>query len=223
MSSRSRQAQGLARGLWTYWRLPTGVVQVVWAQDWRGGQWRWGYRVEWTDGPTVGHMRHAARTAVFAGLQIDELVAGDLVCYQRSLSPLAWAVTLIEHLGDGGAVPDLAQPAVAERWQAELAAREFPERARTRSNRRSPGGWSSTPAAPTSRRWSSGTAPSRGASERRRSRRLRSCWAAPPLPGAWKACGGCHAWTGGCWSTGHRGWAADPGRWERRGGTPGGA
>jgi hypothetical protein len=131
MSSRSRQAQGLARGLWTYWGLGPGAVQVVWEQDWRGGRWRWGYRVKWTDGPTVGRMRHAARTAVSAGPQLDELVAGDLVCYQRSLSPLAWGVTLVERLGDGGVVPDLAQPAVAERWQAELAAREFPERART--------------------------------------------------------------------------------------------
>jgi hypothetical protein len=67
MSSRSRQARRLARGLWTYWGLPTGAVQVVWDQDWRGGHWQWGYRVEWTDGPTTGRMRQAARTAVSAG------------------------------------------------------------------------------------------------------------------------------------------------------------
>lgn len=131
MSSRSRQAHCLARGFWTYWGLTAGAVEVVWDQDWRGGRWRWGYRVEWADGPTVGRMRHAARTAVSGGPQIDELVARDLARYQRSLSPLAWAVKLAGCLRDGGAVPDLAQPADAERWRAELDASEFPERART--------------------------------------------------------------------------------------------
>jgi hypothetical protein len=131
MSSRSRQANKLARGLEACWGLGPGAVQVVWDQDWRAGRWRWGYRVEWADGPTVGRMRLAARTAVSGGPGIDELVARDLVRFQRSLSPLAWAVKLAGRLRDGGPVPDLAQPAVAERWQAELEAREFPERART--------------------------------------------------------------------------------------------
>lgn len=131
MSRRSRKAVKLARELWTYWGLGPGGVEVAWADRWVGGRCRQGYAIRWTDGPTVERMRAAAEQQVSGGPAIDALVRGDRVGYQRSLSLAAWAVRLVAHVRDGGQVPDLGRPTVAEAWLARLERTDFPERART--------------------------------------------------------------------------------------------
>jgi hypothetical protein len=131
MSRRSREAVNLARGLWVYWDLGPGGVEVAWTDGWFGERYRQGYEVRWTDGPTVARMRAAAEQQVHGGPAIDKLVRGRLVRYERSLSLGAWAVKLVTHVRDGGQVPDLDHPAVSETWRAGLERAEFPERART--------------------------------------------------------------------------------------------
>ncbi len=75
-------------------------------------------------------MRQAAHQ-VSAGPAIRELVHGDLVRYQRSLTLTAWAVSLARHVRDGGQVPKLADPRTQEAWRETLECTDFPERART--------------------------------------------------------------------------------------------
>ncbi len=131
MSKRSREARSLAKALWTSWDLGAGAVEVRWSDGWfRGGVYRQGWEIAWDDGPTVQRMRHAAR-AFPSGPAIGELVHGDLVRYERSLTLTAWAVGLVRHVRDGGQVPQLADVRVEEAWREALERAEFPERART--------------------------------------------------------------------------------------------
>jgi hypothetical protein len=131
MSKRSREAVALAKHLWTYWDLAAGVVEVRWTDGWfKGGVYRQGWEIAWDDGPTVERMRQAAHQ-VLTGPAIGELVQGDMVRYERSLTLTAWAVSLVRHVRDGGQVPDLADPRGEEAWRESLARTEFPERART--------------------------------------------------------------------------------------------
>jgi len=131
MSRRSREAFALAKSLWTYWCVGPGGVEVRWTDGWfRGGTYRQGWEIAWDDGPTVHRMRQAARHAP-AGPAIGELVRGDLVRYQRSLTLTAWAVSLVRHVRDGGQVPRLADLRVEEAWRETLERTEFPERARS--------------------------------------------------------------------------------------------
>jgi hypothetical protein len=130
MSRRSREADALAKTLWTYWDLGPGAVEVRWTDGWFPGGHRWGWEIAWDDGPTVQRMRQAAR-AVPASPAIGELVRGDLVRYERSLTRTAWAVSLVRHVRDGGQAPQLADPRVEEAWRERLECTEFPERART--------------------------------------------------------------------------------------------
>jgi hypothetical protein len=129
MSRRSREAFALAKALWTYWDLAAGAVEVRWTDGWFRGGYRQGWEVAWDDGPTVHRMRQAAYE-VPVGPAIGELVRGDLVRYQRSLSLTAWAVSLVRHVRDGGHMPELANPRVEEAWRETLERTEFPERAR---------------------------------------------------------------------------------------------
>jgi hypothetical protein len=130
MSKRSQEAVTLARHLWIYWGLAAGAVEVRWTDGWfKGGVYRQGWEVAWDDGPTITRMRQAAH--VFAAPAIGELVHGDLVRYERYLTLTAWAVSLVDHVRDGGQVPDLADPRAEEAWRETLARIEFPERART--------------------------------------------------------------------------------------------
>lgn len=130
MSRRSREAVTLARHLWIYWGLAGGAVEVRWTDGWfRGGVYRHGWEVAWDDGPTIERMRQAAQ--VFAGPAIGELVRCGLVRYQRCLTLMAWAVSLVHHVRDGGQAPDLADPRTGEAWRATLQRTEFPERARS--------------------------------------------------------------------------------------------
>ena len=130
MSRRSREAVTLARHLWTYWGLAAGAVQVRWTDGWFArGTYRQGWEVAWDDGPTVERMRQAAQ--VFAGPAIGELVRGDLVRYERSLTLTAWAVSLVHHVRDGNPVPRLDDPQIEEAWRETLTGTEFPERARS--------------------------------------------------------------------------------------------
>jgi hypothetical protein len=131
MSKRSREAFKLGRELWTYWNLNPGRVEVAWTDGWFGGRYRQGYEIRWIDGPTVERMRTAAKHRVPVGPALGELVGGDAVRYQRSLSLVAWAVKLLQHVHDGGKVPDLDHDAMAETWRDALGRTEFPERART--------------------------------------------------------------------------------------------
>src|SRR6266545_4821123 len=128
MSRRSREAFALAKALWTYWDLRPGAVEVRWTDDWFRGVYRQGWEIAWDDGPTVARMRQAA-LGVPAGPAIGELVRGDLVRYERSLT--AWAASLVRHVRGGGQVPQLGDPLTEEAWRAELERTEFPERART--------------------------------------------------------------------------------------------
>jgi hypothetical protein len=131
MSRRSREALALAKTLWTHWDLGPGGVEVRWTDGWfRHGGYRQGWEIAWDDGPTVVEMRRAARK-VPAGRAIGELVRGDLVRYQRSLTLTAWAVSLVCHVRDGGAVPELADARVEQAWRERLDGIEFPERARS--------------------------------------------------------------------------------------------
>jgi hypothetical protein len=131
MSKRSREAATLARHLWTYWGLAAGAIEVRWTDGWfKGGVYRQGWEIAWDDGPTVAQMRQATLEAP-SGLAIDELVRGDLVRYERSLTLTAWAVSLVRHARDGGHVPQLADLRVEEAWRETLERTEFPERART--------------------------------------------------------------------------------------------
>jgi hypothetical protein len=130
MSRRSREAVTLARHLWIYWGLAAGAVEVRWTDGWfKGGVYRQGWEVTWDDGPTIERMRQAAQ--VFAGPAIGELVRADLVGYQRCLTLTAWAVRLVHHVGDGGQVPDLADPRTEQAWREALERAEFPNRAHT--------------------------------------------------------------------------------------------
>ncbi len=128
MSRRSREAVRLARGLSACWGLEPGGVEVLWTDGWFPVGYRQGYGIRWTDGPTVERMRLVAERQVSGEPAIDELVAQGLVRYELSLR--AWAVKLAGHVHDGGQAPDLARPAEAEAWLAELERTEFPERAR---------------------------------------------------------------------------------------------
>jgi hypothetical protein len=128
MSKRSREAVTLARHLWTYWDLAAGAVEVRWTDGWFLGGYRQGWEVAWDDGPTVERMRQAAQ--VFAGPAIGELVRGDLLRYQRSLTLTAWAVSLVRHVRDGNPVPRLDDPRIEQAWRETLQRTEFPERAR---------------------------------------------------------------------------------------------
>ncbi len=131
MSRRSREAFKLAKSLWTHWGLGPGAVEVRWTDGWfRGGVYRQGWEIAWDDGPTVQRMRQAA-LEVPAGPAIGELVRGDLVRYERSLTLTAWAASLVRHVCGGGQVPQLGDPLTEEAWRAELERTEFPERART--------------------------------------------------------------------------------------------
>jgi hypothetical protein len=130
MSKRSREALALAKSLWTYWELGAGAVEVRWTDGWFRGGYRQGWEIAWDNGPTVKRMRQAARE-VPAGPAIGELVRGDLVGYQRSLSLTAWAVSLVRHVRDGGQAPRLADLRGEEAWRETLERTEFPERARS--------------------------------------------------------------------------------------------
>src|SRR6266540_2451157 len=130
MSRRSREAVALAKGLWIYWDLAAGAVEVRWTDGWFRGGYRRGWEIAWDDGPTVHRMRQAAHQ-VPAGPAIGELVHGDLVRYERSLTLTAWAVSLVRQVRDGGQVPQLADLREEEAWRAALEHTEFPERART--------------------------------------------------------------------------------------------
>jgi hypothetical protein len=129
MSRRSREAFALAKALWTYWDLGPGAVEARWTDSWFRGGYRQGWEIAWDDGPTVERMRQAAHQ-VQAGATIGELVRGDLVRYERSLSLTAWAVSLVRHVRDGNRVPELADIRVAEAWRETMERTELPERAR---------------------------------------------------------------------------------------------
>jgi len=105
-----------------------GRVEVRWTDGWFRGGYRQGWEIAWDDGPTIARMRQAARQ-VPAGPAIGELVRGDLVQYERSLSLTAWAASLVRHIRDGKPVPELADIRVAEAWREMLERTEFPERA----------------------------------------------------------------------------------------------
>jgi len=130
MSRRSREAVALAKTLWTYWDLVPGGVEVRWTDGWFRGGYRQGWEIAWDDGPTVQRMCQAARE-IPTGPAIGELVRGDLVRYQRSLTLMGWAVSLVRHVHDGGPVPQLGDPQTEEAWRETLERTEFPERART--------------------------------------------------------------------------------------------
>jgi hypothetical protein len=130
MSKRSREALALAKHLCTYWDLGPGAVEVRWTDGWFRGGFLQGWEIAWDDGPTVARMRQAAHQ-VPAGPAIGELVRTDLVRYERSLTPVAWAVSLVRHVRDGGHMPELTDMRVEEAWRETLERTEFPERART--------------------------------------------------------------------------------------------
>jgi hypothetical protein len=133
MSKRSREAVKLARDLSAYWHLDPGGVEVVWTDGWFAGRYRLGYEIRWSDGPTLERMRDTAEHWVRLGPGLAELVGGDGVRYERSLSLLAWAVKLLAHIHNGGRLPDLDQDRAREAWLAELERTDFPERARTKA------------------------------------------------------------------------------------------
>jgi hypothetical protein len=134
MSRRSREAFALAKALWTYWDLGPGTVEVRWTDGWFPGGFRQGWEIAWDDGPTVARMRQAAHQ-VPSGPAIGELVREDLVRYERSLTLVAWAASLVRYVRDGGQVPHLVDLRVEEAWRAELECTDFPERARTPTER----------------------------------------------------------------------------------------
>jgi hypothetical protein len=107
MSRRSWEAVALAKILWTYWDLGPGAVEV-----------------RWTDGPTIAQMCQAARV-VPAGPAIGELVHGDLVRYERYLTLMAWAVSLVRHVRGGGQVPQPDDSQIEEAWRERLQAQSF--------------------------------------------------------------------------------------------------
>jgi hypothetical protein len=131
MSKRSREALALAKSLWTYWGFGAGAVEVRWIDGWfQGGVYRQGWEIAWDNGPTVARMRQAA-LQVPSGPAIGDLVHGDLVRYERSLTLIAWAVSLVRHVRDGGQVPQLADLRVEEAWRETLERTDFPELARS--------------------------------------------------------------------------------------------
>src|SRR6266508_1281789 len=115
MSRRSQEARMLAKHLWTYWDLERGAVEVRWTDGWFRGGYRRDWEIAWDDGPTMQRMRQAA-CEIPTGPAIGELVRGDLVRYERSLTLTAWAVSLVRHARDGGQVPQLANLRVEEAW-----------------------------------------------------------------------------------------------------------
>jgi hypothetical protein len=131
VSRRSREAATLARGLWTWWAMPPGSVEVRWTNGWYPDRWRWGWEVAWCDGPTVERIRHAAVHEVSGGSGIDALVRGGRVRYERGLSLAAFAVKLVTHVRSGGEIPELGDAWQAEAWQQELEQTDFPERAQS--------------------------------------------------------------------------------------------
>jgi len=131
VSTRSREAARLARGLWAWWELPAGSVEVRWSAGWVRDGYGWSWEVAWCDGPTVQRMRHVAVDEVSGGLGIDALVRGGRVRYQRGLSLTALAVKLVTHVRSGGSPPDLGDAWQAEAWQEELEQTDVPERARS--------------------------------------------------------------------------------------------
>ena len=60
VSTRSREAPRLARGLWAWWELPAGSVEVRWSAGWVRDGYAWSWEVAWCAGPTVQRMRDAA-------------------------------------------------------------------------------------------------------------------------------------------------------------------
>jgi len=131
VSRRSREAATLARGLWTWWAMPPGSVEVRWTDGWYPDRWRWGWEVAWCDGPTVERVRHAAVHEVSGGSGIDALVRGGRVRYERGLSLAAFAVKLVTHVRSGGEILELGDAWQAEAWQQELEQTDFPERAQS--------------------------------------------------------------------------------------------
>ena len=131
MSTRSREAARLAWGLWAWWELPAGSVEVRWSAGWVRDGYAWSWEVAWCDGPAVERMRHVAVHEVSGGPGIDTLVRGGQVRYQRGLSLTALAVKLVTHVRSGGNPPDLGDARQAEAWQEELEQTDFPERARS--------------------------------------------------------------------------------------------
>ena len=131
VSTRSREAARLARGLWAWWELPAGSVEVRWSAGWVRDGYGWSWEVAWCDGPTVERMRHVAVHEVSGGPGIDALVRGGRVRYQRGLSLTAVAVKLITDGRAGGSPPDLGDAWQAGAWQQELERTDFPERARS--------------------------------------------------------------------------------------------
>jgi len=131
VSTRSREAARLARGLWAWWELPAGSVEVRWSAGWVRDGYAWSWEVAWCDGPTVARMRHVAVHEVSGGPGIDTLVRGGRVRYQRGLSLTALAVKLVTHVRLGGSPPGLGDAWQAGAWQQELEQTDFPERARS--------------------------------------------------------------------------------------------
>jgi hypothetical protein len=131
VSTRSREAARLARGLWVWWKLPAGSVEVRWSAGWVRDGYAWSWEVAWCDGPTVERMRHVAVRQVSGGPGIDTLVRGGRVRYQRRLSLTALAVKLVTHVRSGGSPPDLTDAWQAGAWQEELEQTDFPERPRS--------------------------------------------------------------------------------------------
>jgi hypothetical protein len=122
MSARSQAAWRLGLPLAAHFGLRPGAVEVRWDKTYFPGGYRWGWVVNWADGPTVAQM--AATAQELAG----EPLAAELdrgLAYERGITPLAFAMQLVAATQAGEDVGAVDDPS---RWEQRLETMAFPER-----------------------------------------------------------------------------------------------
>src|SRR5512133_183596 len=124
MSARSRAAWRLSLDLARRFGLRPGAIEVRWDQTYFPGGYRWGWLVNWADGPTVEHL-HAAVQELVGDALTGEVDRG--LAYHRGITPLAWAIQLVAAAQAGESLGDLESPWWRDRWDARLAATPSPE------------------------------------------------------------------------------------------------
>jgi hypothetical protein len=127
VSEQRREAWQLGLAIAERLGMRPGDVTLGWDRDEGTGQEPpLGWRVEWSDGPSVATMR--ATVPGLAG-PVLQLEAQRRLAYARRLTDLAWAVQLIGAVQAGEDLGDVEAPWWRERWGRRLASTEFPERA----------------------------------------------------------------------------------------------